>query len=125
MRPCRYSTSGTWSCATRGALAARRRRPAESVRAVDGVSLTVNAGELVTLVGESGCGKTSIAPATLRIIEPAAGSIRIDGEEIVDLPPRALRARRPRAQIICQDPYEALDPRYRVRAAVEEPLKID
>jgi oligopeptide/dipeptide ABC transporter ATP-binding protein len=108
----------------RGLVSGLRRKPRLAVHAVDGVTLTVRAGELVALVGESGCGKTTTAQAVLRLVDPASGSIRFRGADITELGMRALRPVRRRMQIVYQDPYESLDPRLRVRATVEEPLLI-
>ncbi|NHI16103.1 dipeptide ABC transporter ATP-binding protein [Microbacterium excoecariae] len=100
---------------------ARRRG---TVRAVDGVSLRVRAGETVAVVGESGCGKSSLARAVLGIEAAASGAVRVGG----DLMPAALAARtarqRERAQIVFQDPYSALNPRLTVTEIVAEPLRI-
>jgi peptide/nickel transport system ATP-binding protein len=108
----------------RGLVGAVARQPRLAVRAVEGVSLRVDAGELVALVGESGCGKTTTAQAVLRLVEPEGGSIRFEGQELTGLGTKALRPLRRRMQMVYQDPYESLDPRLRVRAAVEEPLLI-
>jgi peptide/nickel transport system ATP-binding protein len=94
------------------------------VHAVDGVTLALGEGELVALVGESGCGKTTTAQAVLRLVDPVSGAIRYEGRDISGLGQRALRPLRREIQIVYQDPYESLDPRFRVRAAVEEPLVI-
>ena len=108
----------------RGLVGLLRRRPQLAVHAVDGVTLVVQAGELVALVGESGCGKTTTAQAVLRLVDPASGSVRFQGDDITELGMRALRPVRRRMQIVYQDPYESLDPRLRVQATVEEPLLI-
>ena len=108
----------------RGLLATISRKPQHFVHAVEGVSFTVSRGELVALVGESGCGKTTTAQAILRLVEPVSGRIAFDGGDITALHSRALRPVRRRMQLIYQDPYESLDPRLSVRAAVEEPLLI-
>ena len=108
----------------RGIFGSLARREALQVRAVDGVTLALVAGELVALVGESGCGKTTTAQAVLRLVDPVSGTIRYEGRDITRLGPRALRPLRREIQIVYQDPYESLDPRLRVRAAVEEPLLI-
>jgi oligopeptide/dipeptide ABC transporter ATP-binding protein len=108
----------------RGIVGALRREPHRSVHAVDGVSFTVRRGEMVALVGESGCGKTTTAQTVLRLVDPVSGTIRFDGTDITSLPPRALRPLRRRMQMIYQDPYESLDPRFRVRQAVEEPMLV-
>jgi oligopeptide/dipeptide ABC transporter ATP-binding protein len=108
----------------RGLVGTVARRPRQLVRAVDGVSFGVARGELLALVGESGCGKTTTAQAVLRLVEPAGGRIAFEGRDITALGSRALRPLRRRMQIIYQDPYESLDPRLNVRAAVEEPLLI-
>jgi peptide/nickel transport system ATP-binding protein len=105
------------------ARAALRRDP-QYVHAVSGVSFSVDRRELVALVGESGCGKTTTAHAALRLIEPDAGSVRFDGVDVTGLSHRELRRLRRRMQLIYQDPYESLDPRFRVAATVAEPLAI-
>jgi oligopeptide/dipeptide ABC transporter ATP-binding protein len=101
-----------------------RRRPGAPIRAVDGVSFTVERHEMVALVGESGCGKTTTAQTVLRLLEPTSGTIVFDGRDITKLGQRQMRPLRKRMQVVYQDPYESLSPRYRVRQIVEEPLKI-
>jgi oligopeptide/dipeptide ABC transporter ATP-binding protein len=108
----------------RGIVGTLRRRPQARVHAVEGVSFSLRRGEMLALVGESGCGTTTTAQTVLRLLEPDDGVIRFRGEDISRLPPRKLRPLRRRMQIIYQDPYESLDPRFRVRATVEEPLVI-
>jgi oligopeptide/dipeptide ABC transporter ATP-binding protein len=109
---------------SRGLIGALQRRPKLQVQAVDGVSFTLGRGEMLALVGESGCGKTSTAQSVLRLIDTDEGSIRFDGQEIAGLSSRALRPLRRRMQIVYQDPYESLDPRFRVSATIEEPLNV-
>jgi len=108
----------------RGLLGALLRRPQLTVKAVDGVSFSVAAGEMVALVGESGCGKTTTAQTVIRMVENQGGSIRFGGTEISGLNPRALRPLRREIQIIYQDPYESLDPRFTVRDTIEEPIRV-
>jgi peptide/nickel transport system ATP-binding protein len=108
----------------RGVAAAVARRPRQHVLAVSGVSFDVSRGELVALVGESGCGKTTTAQAVLRLVRAQAGSVRFDGIDVGALGPRELRRLRRRMQIIYQDPYESLDPRFRVETTVAEALVV-
>ena len=108
----------------RGIVVTVARKPKHVVRAVDGVSFSLARGELLALVGESGCGKTTTAQTVLRLVEPMRGRIAFDGGEITKLGQRDLRSLRRRMRIVYQDPYESLDPRLTVRAAVEEPLRI-
>ncbi len=100
------------------------RRPRQWVRAVDGVAFSLRRGEMVALVGESGCGKTTTAQTILRMVESAAGTIIVDGLDITALSQRRLRPLRRDIQMIYQDPYESLDPRFRVRQTVAEPLLV-
>ena len=94
------------------------------VRAVDGVSLTVRKGETFGLVGESGCGKTTLGRTIMRLTEPSRGSISFEGHDISKLRGRRLKLVRRRMQIVFQDPYASLDPRQSIRSALEEPMKI-
>lgn len=93
------------------------------IQAVDGVSFTVARGETLSLVGESGCGKTTTAKSVLRLIEPTSGSVQLDGEEILALSAHAMRLRRRDLQIIFQDPYASLSPRLLAGEIVGEPLR--
>jgi len=108
----------------RGLSGSILRRPQRFVHAVSGVSLGVARGEMVALVGESGCGKTTTAQAILRLVRAESGTVSFDGIDVSTLPQSDLRALRRRMQIIYQDPYESLDPRFRVAATVAEPLVI-
>ena len=106
----------------------RRRRglfgAADIVQAVNGVSFRIARGETLGLVGESGCGKTTLARAVLRLIEPTSGTIVFDGTDLLALAPRPLRALRRRMQIVFQDPWSSLNPRLRVGDAIREGIEI-
>lgn len=97
-------------------------RATSQIRAVDGVSFDLNPSESLGLVGESGCGKTTVGRAILRLIPPTAGSVEFDGADVLALRGEQLRAWRLRAQIIFQDPGGSLNPRMRVSEILSEPL---
>ncbi len=99
-------------------------RTVGNIRAVDGVSFSIGTGEVLGLVGESGCGKTTTGRCILRLIEPTSGSIRFDGREVTGLNRRALRAIRREMQIVFQDPYSSLNPRLTVGSMLGEALAI-
>ena len=93
-----------------------------NVYAVDGVSFDIAKGETLSLVGESGCGKSTVGKAILRLIEPTAGQVVLDGERIDQIPLSQLRLLRRRIQVVFQDPFSSLNPRMRVRDILAEPL---
>ena len=99
------------------------RRPAR-LRAVDDVSFHVGAGETLALVGESGCGKTTVGRCALKLLDPSAGRVLVGGEDVTDLDTRAMLPFRRRLQAIHQDPYASLNPRMTAGDTVGEPLKI-
>jgi peptide/nickel transport system ATP-binding protein len=96
------------------------RRKIGHVRAVDGVSFAIGAGRTLALVGESGCGKTTVGKGLLQLIAPTAGSIRFDGHELADAPAPVLRRSRSLMQIVFQDPFASLNPRMRVGEIIAE-----
>ena len=98
-------------------------REVDQVRAVDGVSFTVNRGETLGLVGESGSGKSTACRAVLQLIKPTSGSVRFEGREIAGLGRRQMRPLRREMQMIFQDPYASLNPRKRIGQIVGDPLK--
>lgn len=97
-------------------------RGRKQLRAVDGVSFSIGQGETLGLVGESGCGKSTVGKAVLRLVEPTSGHVSLEGEEITGLGSAALLERRKRMQVIFQDPYSSLNPRMTAGEIVQEPL---
>ncbi|TMK52157.1 MAG: ATP-binding cassette domain-containing protein [Alphaproteobacteria bacterium] len=100
------------------------RRRAGIVHAVDGVSFSLGSGETLGLVGESGCGKSTVARSVLRLIEPTAGHIRLNGRDITHLGKSELRTHRRSMQIVFQDPFASLNPRMTAGDIVGEPLSV-
>lgn len=99
-------------------------RPGETVRAVDDVSFDIGRGQTLALVGESGSGKTTIGQCLVRLLESTSGQIVFDGEDVTQLPEASFRKLRSRVQMVFQEPYVALNPRWRVRHLVDEPLRM-
>jgi peptide/nickel transport system ATP-binding protein len=100
------------------------RHTVDYVRAVDGVSLDIPQGQIVALVGESGCGKTTLGRAVLQLEKPTSGSIQLHGQELTGLSARELRPLRPKMQIAFQDPQSSLNPRLLVETTLTEPMKV-
>jgi peptide/nickel transport system ATP-binding protein len=98
-------------------------KPSAWVYAVDGVSFEIARGETLALVGESGCGKSTVGRAILKLFDVTAGQVVLDGQRIDDLSPRALWPMRRRMQVVFQDPFSSLNPRMRVKDIVAEPIR--
>ena len=100
------------------------RRQVGEIRAVDGVSFRIAEGETLGLVGESGCGKSTVGRSLLRLYEPTGGRVAIDGDEILELGPNDLRRKRPAMQMVFQDPQACLNPRMTLAEIISEPLHV-
>ena len=105
-------------------LSKRYRRGDRDLAALDGVSFDITTGETLALVGPSGSGKSTVARILLRLVEPDAGQIRFDGEDLLGLRGAALRAVRPKLQMVFQDPLAAFNPRATVARLIDDPLRI-
>ncbi|MFY9814327.1 MAG: ATP-binding cassette domain-containing protein, partial [Dehalococcoidales bacterium] len=106
---------------TRGLL---RRQKIADVKAVDGVSFTIHKGETLGLVGESGCGKTTLGKCILQLIRPTSGEVIFEGRDLCELTDKELVPVRAKLQMIFQDPYDSLDPRFTAMEIIGEPLRI-
>lgn len=100
------------------------RRVVDQIKAVDGVSLAIPQGQIMALVGESGCGKTTLGRAILQLEKPTAGSIQLHGQELTTLSPQAIRPLRPAMQMVFQDPQSSLNPRLLIEQTLTEPLSV-
>ncbi len=99
-------------------------RKARSMHAVNGVSFDLPEGRVIGVVGESGCGKSTLARLILRLIEPSGGAVNFDGDNLLAKSPAQMRKLRARMQMVFQDPYSAIDPRYTLTRAVSEPFDV-
>ncbi len=108
----------------RGLIQSLRGGPVPAVRAVDGISFDVRKGEIFGVVGESGCGKTTMGRTILRLIEPQSGHIFFEGRDLLALPSNEMKRLRRKMQIVFQDPYESMNPRLDVYRIISEPLRI-
>ncbi|MEX1109986.1 MAG: ATP-binding cassette domain-containing protein, partial [Dongiaceae bacterium] len=100
-----------------------QRRPAARLRAVDGVSFAIRPNETLGLVGESGCGKTTLGRALMRLVDPTAGTIHFEGQNLLTLGQHDLRRMRRRLQMVFQDPFSSLNPRMSVEQTLAEALR--
>ena len=100
------------------------KRTVGHIRAVDGVDLRIHRGQILALVGESGCGKTTLGRAALRLVEPTGGRVHFDGRELTGLARREMRPMRRRLQIVFQDPASSLNPRLTVASTLTEPMAV-